>query len=218
LPRQEKAARRPDNYIGDAARFAEILHAHLDSVCHLSDGQIVALYAHFRLYERWNRALNLSSIRDLESAAVRHYCESLFLGSRLPAKPLSVIDVGSGAGFPGVPVAILRPDCRVCLVESHQRKAVFLKEATRGLSNVEVASERADQIKRRFDWLISRAVAWNDLRAVALTVASHVGVLVALADASNVMKKGGVVWEDPITLPWAPQSVVLIGSVSRGTC
>src|ERR1700682_5683540 len=109
---------------------------------------------------RWNKTINLTRIERVEEAVDRHYAESLFLGSNLPPGRLSIADVGSGAGFPGVPIAILRPELSVFLIESHQRKAVFLKEATRGLPNVSVSSKRAEDLRQTFDWVVSRAVSW----------------------------------------------------------
>src|ERR1700686_1014922 len=95
---------------------------------------------------RWNKTINLTRIEGIEEAVDRHYAESLFLGANLPAGPLKIADVGSGAGFPGIPVAILRPEVAVSLIESHQRKGVFLKEATRRLQNVTVISKRAEHV------------------------------------------------------------------------
>ena len=103
--------------------------------------------------------MNLTTvIRTLEEAIERHYCESLFLAAQLAGRrSCGVADVGSGAGFPGFPVAVLRPDCSVTLIESHQRKAVFLREASRGLPNVRVLANRAEDVTRQFDRVISRA-------------------------------------------------------------
>lgn len=183
----------------------------------MSVEQVETLYAHHCLFGRWNRVLNLSSIRDFHSVVVRHYCESLFLGANLPGEPVSVVDVGSGAGFPGIPVAVLRPDCRVCLVESHQRKAVFLREATRSLPNVQVVARRAEEVEHRFDWLTSRAVSWRDLSTFARRTALHVALLMAAVDAHSLLKEKGLLWDEPIPLPWAKQKVLLLGEVPRGT-
>jgi len=179
--------------------------------------QVETLYAHYRLFERWNQVLNLSAIRDFDTVVVRHYCESLFLAANLPSQQVSVVDVGSGAGFPGIPVAVLRADCRVCLVESHQRKAVFLREATRGLPNVQVAAKRAEELGDRFDWLVSRAISWRELQAVARRVASHVALLLAAVHALKMLKENASFWKEPIPLPWAKEKVLLLGDVSRGT-
>ena len=122
--------------------FADCLRLKLAGAVELTAEQIAILEAHYELLGRWNRILNLTRIDSMEAGIERHYAESLFLGGHLPRRPLLVVDVGSGAGFPGIPVAVLRPDCSVTLVESHRRKAVFLREATRRLSNVVVRAER----------------------------------------------------------------------------
>src|SRR4051812_20933588 len=103
---------------------------------------------------RWNKIINLTRIEDVEEAVDRHYGESLLLGISLPSGPLRVADLGSGAGFPGYPVAVLRPEVSVTLIESHQRKAVFLKECSRELSNVSVFSKRAEDVPGNFDWVV----------------------------------------------------------------
>src|ERR1700692_4023501 len=104
----------------------------------LTPQQLTLLEQHYRLLLRWNQKINLTRITNLQDAVRYHYCESLYLAARLPAGALRIIDIGSGAGFPGIPVAIYRPDCSVDLVESHQRKAVFLREAARRSMNVRI--------------------------------------------------------------------------------
>ncbi len=174
----------------------------------LSSSQVAELERHWALLERWNRKLNLTTVTGLEEAVVRHYCESLFLGRQLPPESVSVLDVGSGAGFPGIPVAILRPDCRVTLAESHQRKAVFLREATRHLGNVRVAPVRAETLGEAFDWVVSRAVKWPDvLKAASRSVA----LLLGRDDAVEAAQTAGFQWQPPIPLPWGQRRVLLIG-------
>jgi 16S rRNA (guanine527-N7)-methyltransferase len=183
----------------------------------LTEPDIELLHRHYEYLERWNQVLNLSSIRDLETAVVRHYCESLFLALNLPGVPLNVVDVGSGAGFPGVPLAILRPDCTVSLVESHQRKAVFLKESTRGLRNVRVLAGRAEQVGEQFDWLVSRAVSWADLKRSALRLAPRLALLVGASDVATLKADRLVRWAEPIHMPWGTQRSLLLGDVPRET-
>src|SRR6266851_386086 len=84
----------------------------------LSEAQLGSLEAHYDLLCRWNKKINLCRIRDMLEAVELHYCESLYLGRFLPPGPLRIADVGSGAGFPGLPVAILRAECEVDLIES----------------------------------------------------------------------------------------------------
>src|SRR5206468_4795566 len=100
-----------------------------------------------------------------------------FLGRHLPVGRLRICDIGSGAGFPGFVVAVLRRDCEVTLIEAHQRKAVFLKEASRDLGNVRVLAKRAEDVADKFDWAISRAVSDSDLAAVLPRLAMNVAVL-----------------------------------------
>jgi 16S rRNA (guanine527-N7)-methyltransferase len=174
----------------------------------LSEHQISLLWAHYELLSRWNRVLNLTSIRDLAEVVARHYCESLLLGAQLPPEPVSVLDVGSGGGFPGIPIAVLRPDCSLTLAESHHRKAVFLREATREYPNVRVAARRAEETGEQFDWTVSRAVRWSDVLKVR---AAHVGLLLGAEDASQLRRKASIFeWEDPIELP-GKRRVLIIG-------
>ena len=128
----------------------------------LSAAQVAALQAHYELLLRWNQSLSLTTVTAIETAVTRHYGESLFLAAHLPPGALRIADIGSGPGFPGFPVAVLRPDSSVTLIESHQRKAVFLREATRGLPNVKVLPKRAEEVAERFDIAISRAVSYAD--------------------------------------------------------
>src|SRR5208283_412049 len=143
--------------------FADLLRHGLAGLVELSPGQVETLEAHYRLLLRWNRTLNLTSIKGREEAVELHYCESLFLGAHLPQGRQRIADIGSGAGFPGFPVAVLRPDCTVTLIESHQRKAVFLRESSRKQTNIRVLAKRAEEVAERFDRVISRAVSYEDL-------------------------------------------------------
>src|SRR5271165_1821024 len=107
--------------------FADLLRCKLAGICEVSEEQIQRLGQHYELLARWNRVLSLTSIRTIEEAVERHYCESVFAARHLPDGAASVADVGSGAGFPGIVIAVLRPEHSVALIESHQRKAAFLK-------------------------------------------------------------------------------------------
>src|SRR5262249_4642984 len=113
----------------------------------------------------------LTRITDTQEAVRFHYCESLYLARFLPDAPLGIADVGTGAGFPGIPLAIIRPDCHVELIESDQRKAVFLREATRELPNTSVLAMRAEDVVTRYDWLVSRAVSPEFLSTLTLAPA-----------------------------------------------
>ncbi len=125
-------------------------------------GQTAALLRHYRLLQRWNARMNLSAIREPVAIARRHFGEAAFLHRALPAAP-SFADIGSGAGFPGLPLAILRPEATMVLVEARGRKAAFLREACRGLANTAVAHCRAADWDGRADWAVVRAVAPRDV-------------------------------------------------------
>jgi 16S rRNA (guanine527-N7)-methyltransferase len=156
-------------------QFKSLLMSEFSPHGALTSDQLDLLDQHYRMLQRWNPKINLTRISSLEDIVRFHYCESLYLGSYLPARPLRIVDIGSGAGFPGIPVAIYRSDCEVDLVESHQRKAVFLREATRKLSNVRILAKRADDLVGSYDWMISRAVRSEDV--LKLNLASNIAVL-----------------------------------------
>jgi 16S rRNA (guanine527-N7)-methyltransferase len=181
----------------------------------LSPEQCSVLEGHLELLLKWNRTVNLTAIRNREEAIQRHYCESLFLGASLPAGRLSIADVGSGAGFPGFPVAVLRPDCLVTLIESHHRKAVFLREASRKVPNIRVVANRAEEVKETFDWVISRAVSYQDLAPFLKNLAVNVDLLTGVEPPPEGI---GFVWDTPAPLPWGKQRFLWTGrAVSRET-
>ena len=195
--------------------FAELIERKLRGVAALSPDQTAVLGEHCAMLLRWNARLNLTSVKGLAEIVERHYCESLFLGMHLPAGAWSVADVGSGPGFPGVPLAVLRPECRISLIESHQRKAVFLRESTRRLANVRVMECRAEHIEERFDWVISRAVAWADLRHISAQLAPRAALLTGDIAASEMPEYE---WGRRIALPWGDRRYLWIGqAVSRET-
>jgi 16S rRNA (guanine527-N7)-methyltransferase len=192
--------------------FAERLQFHLDPYLALRPAQIDQLFVHFDFLRRWNSRINLTSIRSPEEIVQRHYCESLFFASVLPEMH-SCADIGSGAGFPGVPLAILRPDCPIALIESHQRKAVFLRESTRALKNVRVLGERAESVVERFDWVVSRAVAPNEVLKLVPNLASHVALLAGSAEIETLNPNVGLVWHEPIRLPWGERRIAMVGAL-----
>jgi len=116
---------------------------------------------HYELLLRWNERINLTRIIEPEEAARFHYVESLYVGEFLLPSVRRIADVGSGGGFPGIPLAMARPDVEVVLIEKDRKRAVFLLEVVRrlGLENVEVVRERFEAYDRRdFDALLCRAL------------------------------------------------------------
>jgi 16S rRNA (guanine527-N7)-methyltransferase len=155
--------------------FKSLLASEFSPYGVLTSHQLEFLEEHYQLLLRWNRKINLTRITSLQDAVRYHYCESLYLATRLPGIPLRIVDIGSGAGFPGIPVGIYRPECTVDLVESHRRKAVFLREASQKLANVRVLARRAEEVTDSYDWTISRAVRPEEV--LKLNLAPRVAVL-----------------------------------------
>jgi 16S rRNA (guanine527-N7)-methyltransferase len=118
------------------------------------------LAAHLALLEKWNRVHNLTAVREPEAMVALHVLDSLSILPHL-GEAQSLLDVGSGGGFPGIPLAIAREDLAVTLLDSSHKKCAFLEQAKAelGLSNVTVACERVESWKpeHRFDAVVSRA-------------------------------------------------------------
>lgn len=188
--------------------FPDLLRKGLTGICQVSDAEAAALEAHYELLLKWNRALSLTSITKPAEIVERHYCESVFAAVHLPAGSWSVADIGSGPGFPGIPIAIMRPELQVTLVESHQRKAVFLRESARGLKNIRVLAVRAETLSEEVDWLVSRAVSYEDLRPVLKSIARNAELL---SGGEAPPEDVGLFWEDAVPLPWGKQRYLRIG-------
>lgn len=119
-----------------------------------------------RLLVEWNQKMNLTAITDPVGVAVKHFADSLTVAPLLPAGEFTLIDVGTGAGFPGVPLALLRPDCRLTLLDSLNKRLVFLEEVCRQLdlpvtlihARAEEGGRRPD-LREQYDVAVARAVA-----------------------------------------------------------
>jgi 16S rRNA (guanine(527)-N(7))-methyltransferase RsmG len=155
--------------------FSEELATAFEPHATLTPKQLKLLNWHFELLLRWNQRINLTRITEQAEAVRLHYCESLYLALKLPTGPLRIADIGSGPGFPGFPIAVLRPDVSVDLVESDVRKCAFLREVSRGINNLRVIHKRAEEIVGVYDWLVSRAVREQDI--LRLRLAPEVALL-----------------------------------------
>jgi len=126
----------------------------------LTEEQTTRLVGHYSMLCRWNQRLNLTRITEPREAASLHYAESVF-GVSFIAGAHTLLDIGSGAGFPAIPLAVARPDVQVTALEANQKKSLFVKEAKDelGLANLKVVTARLEE----FDWagyevLTSRAL------------------------------------------------------------
>ena len=127
-----------------------------------SDNIIDKFIVYLKELKKWNRAYSLTSIEDEREIIVKHFVDSLLYLSFIPNRPAQVADVGSGAGFPGVPLAIVNSLLTVTLIEPSWKKVAFLKNLKKrlNLNNVEVLQARAEDIQKKFDIVLSRAL-WS---------------------------------------------------------
>lgn len=128
----------------------------------LNEKQVEQFTKLHAVYREWNEKINVISRKDINLLYERHVLHSLAIAKVISFKPnTDILDVGTGGGFPGIPLAILFPDCKFTLVDSIGKKIQVVKAVAEelGLKNVEAFHIRAEQLKTHYDFVISRAVA-----------------------------------------------------------
>jgi 16S rRNA (guanine527-N7)-methyltransferase len=135
---------------------------------HLTGRQVISLVTYERELLDWNQKFNLTAIKDAESIRIKHFLDSFSCVMAWGANPPHhLVDVGTGAGFPGLPLKILYPAMRTTLIESVGKKAMFCEHIVRmlGLENVQVIKARAEEVgqmpeyREKYDYAVARAVA-----------------------------------------------------------
>ena len=137
---------------------AELILKHFPEISEAQYTQFKALQG---LYNEWNAQINVISRKDLDELYLRHVLHSLAIAKVMPlAEGSAVLDIGTGGGFPGIPLAILYPKCQFTLVDSIGKKIKVVNEVAEalGLTNVVGIHERAENIRGQFDFIVSRAV------------------------------------------------------------
>jgi 16S rRNA (guanine527-N7)-methyltransferase len=201
----------------DTANIARLLQPFIE----LDEMRLAAISKYIDLLLKWNARINLTAIRGPEEIVQRHFGESLFAAKHIlaekPAK--TAIDLGSGAGFPGVPFALLAPEVEVTLIESNQKKSTFLKELIHllGLRNVKVFSGRAESYPQSADVVMLRAVEkFEQALPLAFRLVSLGGRFALMIGASQVDLAKDLVteaqWREPLAIPIGHSRVLVIGT------
>ncbi|HVP55559.1 MAG TPA: 16S rRNA (guanine(527)-N(7))-methyltransferase RsmG [Candidatus Eisenbacteria bacterium] len=210
-----------------AARIAQLLHPFLGNTA-IPAGLPAQLQTYLDLLLRWNVRINLTAVCDPEQIVTRHFGESLFAARLLRDTGLlagtpTLSDVGSGAGFPGIPIKLLAPRLHLTLIESQNKKATFLREAVRtlNLGDVEVFCGRAGTWNRTATIVTLRAVEKfsSVLPAAAHLVApqGNLCLLLGVGQLQSARQELGTLWEaeTPVPIPLSDRRVVLVARKLR---
>lgn len=182
--------------------------------------QVVLIQRYMTLLRRWNEKLNLTAIRDPLEILYRHFCESMFGASAIPVDKGRLADIGSGPGFPGIPLKIVRPELDLVLVESNIKKGTFLAEVVRELelTTARVMISRYEELGEELaplDVVCSRAVGdfapFLEWAASPKVSASQVALWIGGRDLEEVRKSKLWEWREPILVPQSLQRYILIG-------
>jgi len=184
------------------------------------DGQVSARFGtYLELILRWNARTNLTSVREPEGIIQRHFLESIACARMLPVGIATLLDFGSGAGLPGIPIAICRPEIAVTLAESQGKKAAFLREAVRGLElNVAVFAGRAESLPTQFDCVTLRAVDRMEQAVNAAAALVRIwGWLAPMTTTSNLSKLQSAVgprftWATPKAPPGSDERILALAT------
>lgn len=204
----------------ETARIAALLAPYLEDET-LASAQWQQISTYLDLLLKWNARMNLTAVREPEQIVARHFGESIFAAQRLfpdQAATATAADVGSGAGFPGVPMAIVRPGLQVTLIEAHGKKATFLKEVLRSaaIKNASVAQERAENHAEKADLVVFRAVEhFAAILPVSAALVKEGGRLAAMFGSSQLEEAKALIgseWEkgEGVYFPGSTQRMLWI--------
>jgi 16S rRNA (guanine527-N7)-methyltransferase len=187
----------------------------------VDEKQIVYIQQYMKILLTWNEKINLTAIRDPLEILYRHFCESMYAAVAVPVENGRLADVGSGAGFPGIPLKIIRPGLHTFLVESNMKKATFLAEVLRTieLPDTKVLVSRYEELGEDLmplDYVCSRAVgefepflAWAASERVA---AKQVILWIGGRDLDQAQRGMQWEWREPIPVPHSLRRYLLVGT------
>jgi 16S rRNA (guanine527-N7)-methyltransferase len=188
---------------------------------HPDQGHCAAIRSYMSLLLRWNQRVSLTTVVDPIEILRFHFGESLFAASSVPIGKGRLADVGSGAGFPALPLRMATQELEVTLIESNAKKTAFLSEVVRnlGLDQVEVLRLRAQQVKSnalQFDYVTARAVgdykallSWSSER---LTPHGMLILWLGQDDARAIAGEDSWIWREPMLIPGSTRRYILVGS------
>jgi 16S rRNA (guanine527-N7)-methyltransferase len=191
----------------------------------VDSAQILLIQRYIRILQQWNEKLNLTAIRDPLEILYRHFCESMYAAVAIPGEFGRLADIGSGAGFPGIPLKILKPEIELFLVDSNIKKGTFLAEVVRDLelANSRVLISRYEELSEELaplDYACSRAVGefgpFLNWAAGEQLSARRILLWIGGRDLDEVRKSALWNWEEPIPVPQSLRRYILVGTKKVG--
>lgn len=185
-----------------------------------NDEQVLQIQQYIAILLKWNEKVNLTAIRDPLEILYRHFCECMYASVAVPVENGRLADVGSGGGFPGLPLKIIRPDLQVFLVESNLKKVTFLAEVIRelGLRDAQVLVRRYEELGEELaplDFVCSRALGefpvfldWAGSERIAT---KEVILWIGARDLPELQKIQTWEWREPIQVPHSLRRLLLVG-------
>ncbi len=185
------------------------------------DDQVLQIQQYIKILLMWNEKVNLTAIRDPLEILYRHFCESMYAAVAVPVENGRLADVGSGGGFPGLALKIIRPNLDVFLVESNIKKVTFLAEVIRelGLRGAQVLARRYEELGEEMaplDYVSSRALgdfpAFLEWAKSELIAAKQVILWIGARDLPEIQQIQGWDWREPINVPHSLRRLLLVGT------
>ena len=179
-----------------------------------------AIRTHISLLLHWNRTISLTAVTDPLEVLRFHFGESMFAASSIANRNGRLADVGSGAGFPGIPLKLALPALEVILIESNAKKAAFLAEAIRelGLERTEIYRGRFEDFRAEgpeFDFVTARAIGRHEELIKwafgAIKLGGNLILWLGADDAAQVMLKKPWRWSKPLPIPGSHSRTILVG-------
>jgi 16S rRNA (guanine527-N7)-methyltransferase len=187
----------------------------------VNNQQVLQIQQYIKILLHWNEKINLTAIRDPLEILNRHFCESMYAAAVVPVENGRLADVGSGGGFPGIPLKIIRPDLQVFLIESNIKKATFLAEVVRelGLTDARVIVSRYEELGEEvapLDFACSRALgefsAFLEWARSDRIAAKQVILWIGARDLLEIQKVRTWEWREPMPVPNSLRRLLLVGT------